>query len=135
MFDLDNVTSKNDNKSWPYRVLVVGPSGTGKTNTLSNLIQQDNNNRIDNNNLIDKICLYAKDLEEPKHQLLIKKRENAGMKNLNDSNAFIVYSNTMDDVYDNIDNYNVKRKRKLLIVFDDMIADIMTSKKFQAIIK
>ena len=72
--------------------------------------------------------MYAKDLEEPKYQLLIKKRENAGIKNLNDPNTFIVYSNTMDDVSNNIYDYNAKRKRKILIVFDDMIADIMTSK-------
>ena len=116
------------NKNWPYRVLIIGPSGSGKTNTLLNLIHQDNN-------IIDKIYLYAKDLDEPKHQLLIEKRENAGIKNFNDPNAFIEYSNTMDDVYDNIDDYNSKRKRKVLIVFDDMIADIMTKKKFHAIIK
>ena len=75
--------------------------------------------------------MYAKDLEEPKYQFLIKKCENAGMKNLNDPKAFIEYSNTMDDVYNNIDDYNSKKKRKFLIVF----ADIMTNKKFQAIIK
>ena len=78
--------------------------------------------------------MYAKDLEEVKYQLLIKKRENAGTKSLNDPNAFIKHSNTMDDVYNNIDDYNAKRKRKVLIVFDDIIADIMTNKKFQAII-
>ena len=65
---------------------------------------------------------------------MIKKREDAGIKHLNDSNAFIECSNTMDDVYENIDNFNLNRKR-LLVVFDDMIADIMTNKKFQAIIK
>ena len=129
MFNLDTVTTKNDNKNWPYKMLIIGPSGSGKTNALLNLIQQDNNN------LIDKIYLYAKDLEEPKYQLLIEKHENAGTKNLNDPIAFIKYSNTMDDVYNNIDDYNSKRKRKVLIVFDDMIADIMTNKKFQAIIK
>ena len=59
------------------------------------------------------------------------------MKHYNDPNAFIECSNTMDDVYENIDDYNLsrKRKRKKLIVFDDMIADIMTNKKFQALIK
>ena len=108
--------------------MIIGPSGSGKTNALLNLIQKDNNN------FIDKIYLYAKDLEEPKYQLLIKKRENAGIKNLNDPNAFIEYSNTMEDVYENIDDYNLKRKRKVLIVFDDMIADIMTNKKFQTTI-
>ena len=66
MFNLDTVTSKNDNKNWQYRMFILGPSGSGKTNALLNLIQQDNNN------LIDKIYLYAKDLEEPKYQLLIK---------------------------------------------------------------
>ena len=114
-------------KKWSYRTLIIGSSGSGRTNALLNLIQKQ-----DNDNLIDKIYLYAKDLSEPKYQLLIKKRENAGIKNLNDSSAFIEYSNTMDDVYNNIDDYNLKRKRKNLIVFDDMIDDIMTNKKFQA---
>ena len=66
---------------------------------------------------------------------MIKKREDAGIKHLNDSNAFIECSNTMDDVYENIDDHNPIRKRKVLIVFDEMIADIMSNKKFQAIIK
>ena len=97
-------------------MLIIGPFGSGKNNALLNFIQQDSNN------LIDKIYLYAKDLEEPKYQFLIKKRENAGIKNLNDPTAFIEYSNTMDDVYDNINDYNAKKKRTILIVFDDMIA-------------
>ena len=132
MFNLDAITNKNnkdDEKKWPYRMLTIGPSESGKTNTLLNLIQQDNNN------LIGKICLYVKDLGEPKYQFLIIKLENVGSKNLNDLSAFIEYSNTMDDVYNNIDHYNAKRKRKILIVFDDMIADIMTNKRFEAIIK
>ena len=79
--------------------------------------------------------MYAKDLDEPKYQFLIEKHGNAGIENLNDPNAFIEYSNTMDDVYNNIDDYNSKRKRKGLIVFDDMIADVMTNKRFEAIIK
>ena len=66
---------------------------------------------------------------------MIKNRENAGIKHLNDSKAFIECSNTMNDVYENIDNYNPNRKRKVLIVFDDTIPDIMTNKKFQSIIK
>ena len=81
---------------------------------LLNLIQQDNN-------LIDKIYLYAKNLEEPKYQLLIKKREDAGIKNINDPTAFIEYPNNMDDIYDNINDYIKKRKRIVLIVFDNMI--------------
>ena len=133
MFNLDAITNrsnKNDDKKWSYKMLLIGPSGSGKTNALLNLIQKQ-----DNENLIDKIYLYAKDLSEPKHQFLIKKREDAGIKNLDDPSAFAEYSNTMDDVYNNIDDYNPRRKRKNLIVFDDMIADIMTNKRFQAIIK
>ena len=58
MFNLDNITKKDDNKDWPYRKLIIGPSGSGKTNYLLSSIQKDNN-------IIDKIYLYAKDLEEP----------------------------------------------------------------------
>ena len=79
--------------------------------------------------------MYAKDLSEPKYGFFIKKRKNAGIKHLNNPNAFIECSNTMDDVYENINDYNPIRKRKKLIVFDDMIADIMTNRRFQAIIK
>ena len=66
---------------------------------------------------------------------MIKKHENTGIKHLNDSNAFIECSNTMNDVYEKIDEYNPNRKRKILIEFDDIIVDIKTNKKFQAIIK
>ena len=79
--------------------------------------------------------MYARDLNEPKYEYLIKSCEDAGIKHLKNPNAFIECSNTMDDVYENIDDCNPSRKRKILIVFDDMIADIMTNKKFQAIIK
>ena len=79
--------------------------------------------------------MYAKDLSKTNYQFLIKKCEDAGIKHLNDPSALIEYSNTMDDVYNSIDHYNPKRKRKILIVFDDMIADIITNKRFQAIIK
>ena len=133
MFNLDvirNKNNKNDDKNWPYRMLRIGPSGAGKANALLNLIRKQNNN-----NPIGKIYLYAKDLSEPKYQLLIAKRENAGIKNYNDPSAFIEYSNTMGDVYNNTDDYNPKTKRIILIVFDVMIADIMANKKFQAIIK
>ena len=71
---------------------------------------------------------------KPNYEFLIKKREDAGIKHFNDLNAFIECSNTMDDVYENIDDYNPSRKRKTLIESDDMIADIMTNKKFQVII-
>ena len=96
---------------------------------MFNLIKEQ-----DKDEIIDKIFLYAKNLNEPKYQLLIKKLEQAGMY-LNDSKAFVEYSQYMDDVYNNIDNYNPNRKRKILIVFDDMIDDIMTNKKLLAIVK
>ena len=82
-----------------------------------------------------KIYLFAIDLSEPKYELLIKKREISGTKHLNDSNAFIECWDTMNDVYENIDDYNPSRKRTILIIFDDMIEDIMRNKKFQTIIK
>ena len=78
----------------------------------------------------DKIYLHAKDLSESKYEHLFRNRENAGIKHLNDLKAFIDCSNTMNDVYENIDLYNPNRKRKVLIVFDDMIADIMRNKSF-----
>ena len=90
-------------------------------------------NLINEQNDIDKIYLYARDLSEPKYEYLIKKREDAGIKHVNNSNAFIECSNMMDDVYENINDYNPSRKRKILIVFDEMIADIMTNKEFKTI--
>ena len=75
--------------------------------------------------------MYARDLSKPKYQYLIKKIENAGINHLNDLNAFMECSNTLDDVYENINDYNLSRRRKILIVFDNMIADIMTNKRFQ----
>ena len=98
-----------------------------KKNAVLNLIKEQDD--------IDKIYLYTKDLRESKYEFLIKKPEDAGTKHLNDSNEFIECSNTMDDVYENIDDYNPKRQRKILIVFYDIIADIMANKKFQSIIK
>ena len=133
MFNLDNIVNKNNknnDKNWPFRMLIIGPSGSGKTNTLLHLIQ-----KLNNSNPIDKIYLYAKDLSKPKYEFLINNCKNAEIKNHNDPNAFIEYSNTMDDVFSNIDDYNQRGKRRILIVFDDMIADIMTNKKFQAVIK
>ena len=135
MINLDSITNENNkehNEKWPYipdhpyRILIIGGSGSRKTNILLDLIKEQND--------IDKIYLYAKDLSESKYKFLIKKREDVGTNHFNDPNAFIECSNTMDDAYTNINDYNPSRKRKILIVFDDMIADIMTSKKFQSII-
>ena len=112
---------------WPFRMLIIGPSGSGKTNTLLHLI----------NNLhpIDKIYLYAKDLHEPKYEYLINKREQAAIKNVNDPHAFTEYSDDMNDVLDDINNYNKNRDKKVPIVFDYMIADIEYNKNFKQIIK
>ena len=79
--------------------------------------------------------MYAKGLSEPKYQFFIKKLEVAGTIHFGDPNTFIECSNAIDDVYQNIDDYNPSRKEKILIVFDDMIADIMTNKKVQTLIK
>ena len=136
MINLDCIAEENNkeqNEKWPYipdhpyRILIIGGSGSGKTNALINLINEQND--------IDKIYLYARDLNEPKYKILIKKRKDAGIKHLNDPNAFIECSNTMDDVYENIHGYNSRRKRKILIVLDDMITNIVTNKKFQSIMK
>ena len=131
MLNLDKICNyKSDDINWPFRMLIIGPSGSDKTNTLLNLIQN-----LNETTPVDKIYLYAKDLSEPKYAFLINNRKNAGIKYFHDSTAFIEYSNDMDDVFTNIDDYNKKRKRKLLIVFDDMIVDIISSTKFKAVIK
>ena len=121
-----NISSSEDN-NWPFRMLIIGPSGSGETNTLLHLI----------NNLhpIDKTYLYVKDIHEPKYEYLINKREQAGIKNLNDPHAFIEYSDDMNDVLDDINDYNKNRDKKVLIVFDDMIADIEYNKSIKRIIK
>ena len=79
--------------------------------------------------------MYVRDLSEPEYQYLIKKPEDAGVKHLNNPNAFIECSNMMDDVYENINDYNPIRKIKKLFIFDGMIPDIITNKRFQAIAK
>ena len=130
MINLDSITNENNKKhdeKWPfipdhpYRVLIVGGSGSRKTNAVLNLINEQND--------IDKMCFYARDLSERKYEYLVKKRENAGLKYLNDQNAHIECSNVMDGVYKNINDYNPRKKRKILIVFHDMITDVKDNKK------
>ena len=78
--------------------------------------------------------MYAKDPYEVKYQFLINKRENTGLKHFNDPKAFTEHSNDMQDVYKNIDEYNVDKECKILIVFDDMIADMINNKKLNSIV-
>ena len=83
---------------------------------------------------MDKIYLHAKDPCEAKYQYLINKREKVGLDHYNDSKAFIEYWNDMQDVYKNIEEYNLGKKRQVLIVFDDMIADLINNKKLNPIV-
>ena len=78
--------------------------------------------------------MYAKDPYEAKYQYLINKREGVGINHFNDPKAFIEYSNDMHDVYKNIDDYNPDKENKILIVFDDMIADMINNKKLNSIV-
>ena len=119
-FDVVKENIKEHNPNWPqipdhsYRILIIGGSKSGKTNSLFNLINQQPD--------IDKIYLGAKDPDEAKYQFLINKREGTCLNHFNDSKVLIEYSNNMVDIYRNIEYYNPNKKRKILIAFDDMIA-------------
>ena len=132
MIVLQKNNIKEHNSNWPevldhpYRILIIGGSGSGKTNALFNLI----NNEPD----IDKIYLYIKDLYEAKYWLLINERENTDLEYFIDSKAFIEYLKDIDDIYKNIEEYNPHKKQKILIVFDDMIADMLCNKKLNPIV-
>ena len=78
--------------------------------------------------------MYAEDPYEDKYELLINKRESTGSKHFNDPKAFIEYSNDIHDVYKNIDKYDIDKDRKILIVFDDMIADMINNEKLNPIL-
>ena len=130
--DYANGNKTKHNLKWPYipdhpyRILIIGGSGSGKTHALLNLIKNQSD--------IDKIYLYAKDPYETKYQFLINKRESTGLKHFNDPEAFIEYSNDMQDVYKNIDEYNANKERKISTGFDDMIADMINNKKLNSIV-
>ena len=141
MINFDDYVNENKtehNENWPYipdkpyRILIVGGSGSGKTKVLLNLIENQSD--------IDKIYLYAKDTYEAKYQYLINKREDVGIAHFNDPKAFIEYSNDMWDVYKNINYckninyYNPDKESKILIVFDDMIADMIHNKKLDSVV-
>ena len=134
MFSFDAITNKNNAEhiskllyisDHPYRILITGSSGSRKTNALLNLIREQNSDIL---TAIDKIYLYAKDLHEPKYHFL-------GKKGLSGQNKLIEYSKTMDGVYNDIDDGNPKRNLRMLIVFDDMIADIKANKNFNPWLK
>ena len=110
----------------PYRILIIRGSGSGKANALLNLIKSQPD--------IDQIYLYAKDPYETKYQFLINKRESTGLKHFNYPKAFIEYSSDMQDVYKNIEEHNADTERKILIVFDDMIVDMINNKKLNSLV-
>ena len=114
MINLVDVTKENikkHNPNWPqisdhpYRTLIIGDSGSGTTNSLFNLLNQQPD--------IDKTYLYTKDPYEAKYQFLINKRGSAGLKHFNDSKAFIEYSDDMDHIYRNIEEYNPDKKQNI----------------------
>ena len=106
-------------KNHPYRILIIGGSGSGKTNALLNLIEKQPD--------IDKIYLYAKDTNEAKYYYLLKIREKVDIDHHNE------YSNDMHDVHKNINYYNPDKENKILIVFDDMITDMVNNKKLNSV--
>ena len=101
-------------------ILIVGGSGSGNTNALLNLISSQSE--------FDKIYLYAENLFEEKYQHLINRRERVGVDHFNDSKAFMEYSNDTQYVYKHIEEFNLAKKRNVLIVFDNMIADMINNK-------
>ena len=105
-----------------YRILIIGGSGSGKTNSLFNLVNHQSD--------IDKIYLYVEDPYEAKYQFLIKKREDIGKKHFHDSKAFIEYSNNMVDIYEKIEDYNPNKKRKILIALMMWLLICLIMKKF-----
>ena len=109
-----------------YRILIIGGSGSGKTNSSFNLINQQPD--------IEKIYLYSKDRYKAKYRFLINKQESTDLKHLNDSKTFIEYSNDMDYIYKNVEEFNPHKKLEILIVFDDMIADMLSNKKRNPIV-
>ena len=130
--DYVNESKTKRNENWPYtpdhpyRMLIIGGSESEKTNVLLDL--------IDNQPDIDIIYLYAKVPYEAKYQYLINIRKKVGLKRFNDPKAFIENSNDMCDVYKNINEYNVDKDCKILIVFDNMISDIIKNKKLDSIV-
>ena len=133
MINFNNYTNENKtehNLDWPYiqdhpyRILIIGGSGSGQTNALLNLI----NNQPD----IDKIYLYAKDPYKAKYQYLINKHEKVGLNHYDDPKPFMEY---LHDMICKIFTKILKiKKQKVLIVFDDMIVDMINNKKLNSVV-
>ena len=132
MKNFDQSVEINHNPNWlyildhPYRILIIWDSRSGKTNVLLNLMENQQQD-------LDKIYLYVKDQFESKYQLLIIGREKVGIKKLKHPKSFAGYSQTIAYVYENLENYIPAKKRDVLIVFDDMIADMEANKKLSPI--
>ena len=121
MKNYDQSVEINHNPNWPYIsdhpyiILIIGGSGSGKTKALLNFI-------------FKKIYLHVKDPFKWKYQLLIYGREKVRIKNFKNPKVFIDYSQTIDNVYENLEDYNPTKKRRVLIIFDDMMADLEANK-------
>ena len=131
-FNFSKENKNEHNLNWSqipdhlYRILIFGDSGSGNTNSLFNLIIQQAD--------IDKIYLYVKDPFEAKYQFLVNKRESIGIKYYNDYKALTEYSIVMDDIHKNIEEYHSYKKSKILMVFDDVINDMLNNKKLNRIV-
>ena len=118
MKNYDQSVEINDNPNWPYipddpdRILIIGELRSGKTNVLLNLIKHQRSD-------IGKVYLYVKDPFESKYQMLFNRRKKVGIKESKNPKAFIDYSETINDGYENLEDYNQTKKRTALIVFDD----------------
>ena len=129
----DESVEINRNPNWlyildhSYRILIMGGSGSDKINMLLNLIKYQ---RPD----VDKIHLYVKDPFKSNYQLFINKREKVGIKKFKNAKAFIDQSQTIDDVYEKLEDYNPTKKTKMLTIFNDVIADMEANNKLSSIV-
>ena len=127
MKNYDKPVKINRNQNWlyipnhPYKIFIIGCSGSGKTNVLLNLIKHQQPD-------IDNIYLFVKNLFKTKYRSLINRIEKVGIKELKNPKAFIDHLQIIDDAYANLEDYNSTKKRKVLIVFDDMVADMEANK-------
>ena len=135
MINFDDVTKENikehnlNRPKFPdhsYRTIIIGGTGSGKTNSLFNLIGHQPDNGT--------IYLYAKDLYKAQYQMLINKPEGVVLKYCKDSKDLFEYSNDKDNIYKNIEEYNLGKQRKILTVFDDMIGNVLSNEKLNPLV-